>query len=66
MLINKLMEIAIIKKWDMGITDQLQPNKSWVVDLLTTYKPDDEVFDKGYLAPPIKKKLEEHNTVVVP
>ena len=65
-LILKLVEVAIVKNWEMGISEQLQPNKTWIVDLLSSFKPDDEVFNKGYLTPPIKRKQEEHKTVVIP
>lgn len=39
------------------------PNKSWIVDMLSTFKKDDEIFAKSYVAPPIKKKKEKEIAV---
>lgn len=34
--------------------------------MLSIYSSDDEIFAKGYVAPPVKKKKEEEKTISIP
>jgi hypothetical protein len=65
-LFAKLCAIAEKNKWNLGFTDENLPNKSWIVDILSTFSKEDEIFNKGYVAPPIKPKKEEEKTIAVP
>jgi hypothetical protein len=65
-LIQKLEEIAAKNNWVLGFAEENLPNKQWIVDILSTFKRDDEIFDKGYVAPAIKPKKEEEKTITIP
>ncbi len=43
----------------MGFSDENRPDKAWLLKFLSTYAEKDEIFFKGYVAPPIRKKKEE-------
>jgi hypothetical protein len=32
------------------------PNKEWIVTVLATLSPDDEIFKKDYVAPPVRRR----------
>ncbi len=54
-LIDKLMDIADDK--DLNITwidEKHLPDKKWLVDVLATLDPEDEIFKKNYQPPPIR------------
>jgi len=42
------------------------PNKEWMVSVLSTLNPDDEIFRKDYVAPPVRKRLRDIETIVLP
>lgn len=42
------------------------PDKRWIVDVLGHLIPDDEIFNKDYVAPPRKNKTEEYKTISLP
>ena len=42
------------------------PNKDWLLDVLATLTPDDEIFRKNYLRPPKKSKLSEIESIELP
>jgi len=42
------------------------PDKRWLLDILATYTPDDEIFGKGYNPPERASKLSEIKTIEVP
>lgn len=65
-MLSKLSEIAKKNKWALGYIDDALPNKEWVLRMLSTYKADDEIFKKNYVALPVKEKKSEENTIKVP
>ncbi len=65
-LIAKLKLIAKERKWNLGIDEISKPNKQWLVNMLSTYLPEDEIFGKAYRAPPIKAKMDEEKVIKLP
>ena len=52
-LIKHVKEIKIPNNLYFGITDQDHtPDKAWLLQVLSTYKPDLAIFKKDYVAPP--------------
>lgn len=64
-LLGKLKAITEKNDWALGFGDDNKPDKSWILMLLSTYGEKDEIFMKGYVAPPSKKK-EEEKTIKIP
>ena len=48
------------------IDDMHWPDKEWLVAVLGTLNPDDEIFRKDYVAPPVRKRLQDVETIVLP
>ena len=42
------------------------PDKKWLVDVIGTLNPHDEIFKKDYVAPPTRKRLRDIETIVLP
>jgi hypothetical protein len=57
-LINEVQKLAEMNGKDMGIQDNRIPNKSWLINVLSTLAPDHLIFKKDYLPPvkPVKKE----------
>jgi hypothetical protein len=49
-----------------GIDETHFPEKRWLIEVISTLKPDDEIFRKDYLPPSTKKNVEEQKTIQVP
>lgn len=60
---NKLMQ-------DKGLRSGLQaeklPDKEWLITVIATLNPEDEIFRKDYLPPARKNAIEEQKTIHVP
>ena len=55
-LIQKLSEVCTMENYNIAWIDEKHaPDKKWLIDVLGTLKPDDEIFKKNYVAPPIRK-----------
>jgi hypothetical protein len=65
-LIAKLQLVAKEKKWNLAIDENSKPDKKWLVMMLSTYLPGDEIFTKVYRALPLKPKKDEEKTVALP
>jgi hypothetical protein len=70
-----LKEIVASKVWDTCTSKHLNlasmdpahiPNKKWLLEVLATLKPEDEIFRKDYVAPPVRKRLRDVETIVLP
>ena len=70
-----LKEIVASKVWDTCTSKHLNlawmdpahiPNKKWLLEVLATLKPEDEIFRKDYVAPPVRKRLRVVETIVLP
>ena len=42
------------------------PDKDWMVAVIATLNPGDEIFRKDYVAPPVRKRLQDIETIVLP
>jgi len=42
------------------------PDKDWYVAVIATLNPKDEIFNKDYQAPPIRKRLQDIETIMLP
>jgi hypothetical protein len=49
-----------------GLDQDHLPDKEWLISVLSSMAPDDEIFKKDYVPPPRKNLIEEHKTVRVP
>ena len=66
-LLVKLCQICYALHLNVGwIDDTHQPDKLWLVNVIATIDPAIEIFDKGYVAPPIKLRLRDIETIVLP
>ena len=70
-----LKEIVASKVWETCTSRELNlawmdpahiPNKKWLLEVLATLKPEDEIFRKDYVAPPVRKRLKDVETIVLP
>lgn len=65
-MMKKALSIAEKKGWAMGFSDENKPDKAWLIKFLSTFTPDDPIFHKSYVAPPIRKKNEEEKVHKLP
>jgi len=49
-----------------GVDEKHIPDKRWLLDFVSTFKPDDEIFNKGYVPPAKETKLSELKTIELP
>jgi hypothetical protein len=49
-----------------GVDDKHIPDKRWLLDFVSTFKPDDEIFKKNYIPPAKETKLSELKTIEMP
>jgi hypothetical protein len=48
------------------IDDKHLPDKKWLLDVLANLSPTDPIFKNDYLAPQIKKRLKDVETILLP
>ena len=66
-LFEKVVHACDKKKLNVAwIDEKHMPDKNWMVSVLATLKPDDEIFSKDYVAPPIRRRLKDIETIVLP
>jgi hypothetical protein len=53
------------KTFGIGYDDHT-PNKDWLVVILSTYRSDLKIFKKDYVAPPVRKRMRDIETIVLP
>ena len=67
MILVKLCQICYAHGLNIGwIDDTHLPDKLWLVNVIATVDPTNEIFDKGYVAPPVKMRLRDIETIVLP
>jgi len=49
-----------------GVDDKHVPDKRWLLDFVSTFKPDDDIFKKNYIPPAKETKLSELKTIEMP
>jgi len=55
------------KKLNLAWIDEARmPDKKWMVDVLATLDPSNEIFAKDYVAPPIRKRHKDIETIALP
>ena len=42
------------------------PDKDWMIKVIRTLNPMDEIFNKDYEAPPIRKRVQDIETIILP
>ena len=66
-LIEKLTALCLEKSLNVAWIDaQHSPDKKWLVTVLATLNPGDEIFKKDYVSPPTRKRLRHIETIVLP
>ena len=59
-LIEKLRDYAFENEKNISWLDEKHtPDKDWLVAVLASFTPEDEIFKKGYVPPPIRKRLQD-------
>jgi len=55
---DKLQKLCKEKDLKIGWIDvKTMPDKDWMVAVIATLNPNDEIFKKNYVAPPVRKRL---------
>ena len=66
-LYNTIQKVCAKKKLNIAWMDELHvPDKKWMVDVIATLDPENEIFKKDYVALPIRKRLNDIDTIVLP
>jgi len=67
-LLEKFWNFIHFNRFDLSCvyTDKHIPDKRWLLDVLATYCPEDEIFKKSYNPPERASKLSEIKTIEVP
>jgi hypothetical protein len=66
-LMEKLFAVADAKGLNLSWIDERHlPDKKWLVDVLATLAPSDEIFNKNYIPPPIRQKHKLAETIQLP
>jgi hypothetical protein len=66
-LLQKIETLCAAKQYNIAWIDfQHMPDKDWMVKVIATLNPDDEIFRKDYVAPPVRKRLQDIETIVLP
>ena len=66
-LFSKILDICQKKNLNIAwIDDKHMPNKEWIVTVLATLSPDDEIFKKDYVAPPVRRRQKDIETIMLP
>jgi len=66
-LITKFLEICVSHNFThTGVDEKHVPDKRWLMDFVSSFKPEDEIFKKDYLPPAKETKLSELKTIELP
>ena len=67
-LVDKFQKLMKDKSYagSGGLLEGRQPDKEWLLAVLATLSPDDDIFKKDYLPPAKKSLVEEQKTINVP
>lgn len=66
-LYTKIEKIAKARDLNIAwIDDKHMPDKDWMVAVIATLDPDDEIFKKDYVPPPIRKRASDIETIILP
>ena len=63
-LLKKFLEIGVTHNFQhTGVDDKHQPDKHWLMEFVSTFKPDDEIYKKYYLPRAKETKLSELRSI---
>lgn len=66
-ILSKLMQVCKDRNLNIAWIDETHsPNKEWLVHVIATVDPNNEIFKKDYVPPPIRKRLKDIETIVLP
>ena len=66
-LMQKFLRICSLNNLTLtGVDEKNVPDKRWLLDFVSTFKPDDEIFRKNYIPPAKETKLSELKTIEMP
>ena len=66
-ILSKLMQVCTARNLNIAWIDEAHsPNKEWLVHVIATLDPHNEIFRKDYVPPPIRKRLRDIETIVLP
>ena len=67
-LLEKFWNFVDFNRYELIGVDRERhiPDKRWLLDVLATYTPEDEIFRKNYCPPKKASKLSEIKTIEVP
>jgi hypothetical protein len=66
-ILEKLMQVCRERNLNIAwIDEKHSPNKEWLVHVIATIDPTNEIFRKDYVAPSIRKRLRDIETIVLP
>ena len=66
-LLKKFMKIVADHSWQsVGIDEKHVPDKRWLLDMVSTFTPGDDIFKKDFMPPPKKNKLSEIKSIELP
>ena len=65
-LLEKFKKIMHSKGLKSGLVEGKWPDTQWLLAVISTLAPDDEIFKKDYLPQPRKNAIEEQKTIQVP
>ena len=65
-LINRLKSYVKKEKKIFDINEKHLPDKTWVLNVLSSFTPNDEIFHKNYVPPAKIKKIFEIKSVNLP
>lgn len=56
-LLEKLSSATAKRKLELGFDSDKAPDKRWLIATLSTLNPDDDIFGKAYIPPPVRKEV---------
>ena len=65
-LVAKFSKLMADKNLRSGLQPEKLPDKDWLIAVIATLHPEDEIFRKDYMPPPKKNAIEEQKTIRVP
>jgi hypothetical protein len=65
-LLEKFTKLMHEKGLKSGLVEGKWPDKQWLIAIISTLNPEDEIFKKDYFPPPRKNNIEEQKTIQVP
>ena len=65
-ILSKLMQVCTARNFNISWIDETHsPKKDWLINLIATVDPHNEIFRKDYVPPPIRKRLKDIETIVL-